>query len=225
MSPTAADLLDIAYKKERAASRKLARVTGISEDAALRRTLEAAATNMSLTELIAVRRQARANAKEAMIANRQARLEMRKQKNAQILPAGAWLAWFDGSSHPNPGRIGIGGLLQGPDGTMIEISCPAGHGDSSAAEYLALNAVLEAAVAAQPEQLIIHGDSQVVIDDIRGTRHPSAALTMQRERAMQTLGRLRQVSFVWIPRHRNTRADALSQQAVKRTTENVPLAD
>jgi ribonuclease HI len=130
-------------------------------------------------------------------------------------PADAWLAWFDGSSHPNPGRMGIGGLLQSPDGRIVEISCAAGYGDSSEAEYLALNAVLDAAVAAQPAHLVIHGDSQVVIDDICSKRRPAVLLTEQRERALRSIAQLENVAFIWIPRHKNAHADALSQRAVR----------
>ena len=84
--------------------------------------------------------------------------------------AEAWLAWFDGSALPNPGRIGIGALLRGPQGQVVEISRRAGEGSSSEAEYLALIALLEAALLHQPAQLTVHGDSQVVIDDLKPPR-------------------------------------------------------
>jgi ribonuclease HI len=67
-------------------------------------------------------------------------------RKASLQPlATAWRGWFDGSAHPNPGQIGIGALLCGPDGQRVEISRRAGHGSSSDAEYLALTALLEAA--------------------------------------------------------------------------------
>ena len=31
-----------------------------------------------------------------------------------------WRAWFDGSALPNPGRMGLGFVLQGPDGSVDE---------------------------------------------------------------------------------------------------------
>lgn len=210
-----ADLFDLAYKKERAAARKLERIAGISGETALQQILEIAAGDRPLAELLAERRQLRMNTAAKVAARRQVQQEARERKNTPIVPPDAWLAWFDGSSHPNPGRMGIGGLLQSPDGRVTEISCDAGHGDSSEAEYLALNAVLDAAVAARPERLVIHGDSQVVIDDIRGKGRPAGSLTELRERALQSIAQLADVTFVWIPRHKNTRADALSQHAVR----------
>lgn len=210
-----AELFDLAYKKEHAAARKLARTAGLSGEAALQQILEIAAGNQSLAELLATRRQLRLQETERISVRRQAQQEALARKNKPTAPADAWLAWFDGSSHPNPGRMGIGGLLQSPEGRTVEISRHVGHGDSSEAEYLALNAVLDAAVTAQPARLVIHGDSQVVIDDIRGTRRPALSLTEQRERALRSIAQLAHVTFVWIPRHKNTRADELSQYAVR----------
>jgi ribonuclease HI len=211
-----ADLFDLSYKKERVAARRLVRIAGLSEETALRTVLETAAGDRPLADLLATRRQLLTRAAEKIAARRQTQQAARNRKNMPPTPADAWLAWFDGSSHPNPGRMGIGGLLQSPDGRSIaEISRAAGHGDSSEAEYLALNAVLEAAVAAQPARLVIHGDSQVVIDDICSKRRPAASLTEQRERALRSISQLANVVFVWIPRHKNARADALSQRAVR----------
>lgn len=215
---SSAELFDLAYKKERAAARKLVRMTGLSSEAALQQILKDAAGNQSLTDLLAARRQLRMKETEKMLARRQAQQEARERKKNPA-PADAWLAWFDGSCHPNPGRMGIGGVLQSPDGRIIEISRNAGHGDSSEAEYCALNAVLNAAVAAQPARLVIHGDSQVVVDDIRGTRRPALALAGQREQALRSIAQLANVTFVWIPRHKNSRADDLSQRAVRTMSE------
>lgn len=210
-----AELFDLAYKKERAAACRLSRATGLADEAALQQILERAAGNRPLTELLAARRQLRTQQAEKVSTRRQAQQQARERKNKLAAPADAWLAWFDGSSHPNPGRMGIGALLQSPDGRLLEISRHAGHGDSSEAEYLALNAVLDAAVVAQPARLVIHGDSQVVIDDICGKRRPALALSEHRERALRSIAQLAEVTFIWIPRHKNTQADDLSQRAVR----------
>src|SRR5689334_15249432 len=78
----------------------------------------------------------------------------------------AWRAWFDGSAHPNPGRIGIGAVLAGPGGEHVEISRRAGHGNNGDAEYLALIALLEKAVELRVPELLVYGDSQVVVQDV-----------------------------------------------------------
>jgi ribonuclease HI len=145
----------------------------------------------------------------------------------KLAPAGAWLAWFDGSTHPNPGRMGLGGVLQSPDGQCIEISRTAGQGDSNQAEYLALIAVLEAALLLRPAHLIVYGDSRVVIDGVTQPQQAASPsqtvqprdgpdLAVPRLRARQLIAQLAAVELRWIARHHNSAADALSQQAIAR---------
>ena len=140
----------------------------------------------------------------------------------------AWLAWFDGSALPNPGRIGIGALLRGPQGQVVEISRRAGDGSSSEAEYLALIALLEAALPYQPPQLVVHGDSQVVIDDLKPPRRGKTiakGLEALRARALDLIAQLGGAAVVtvrWVPRHRNPDADRLSQAAVRPAAAAAP---
>lgn len=208
-------LCAIAYKAERSAGRKLAAAEGIPEEQALRRTLEAAAGPKGLAALLATRQaleQAQAQ-RAAARALRKAALDAarRTRHDGHATP---WRAWFDGSAHPNPGRCGIGALLQGPDGARIEISRAAGHGNSSEAEYRALIALLEAAVENASHGLTIYGDSQVVVNDMNGPECEAAGtLRPYRSAAHALLARLRGVTLRWIPRHRNAQADALSRHA------------
>ncbi|MET0981930.1 MAG: ribonuclease HI family protein, partial [Telluria sp.] len=126
----------------------------------------------------------------------------------------AWRAWFDGSARPNPGQCGIGGLLRGPAGELVELSRAAGYGNSSEAEYLALIAVLEAALVHGAGELTVYGDSQVVIDDVNGPPEQGAAvLRPYRARVHALLARLPAATLRWLPRHRNLEADRLSQRA------------
>ena len=128
----------------------------------------------------------------------------------------AWRAWFDGSAHPNPGRIGIGVLLSGPAGERVEISRRAGHGSSGDAEYLALIAALEKAVELGVPELLLYGDSQVVVQDVLLSPLAGAkALREHRARVGQLMAALAQVHVRWVPRHRNADADRLSQQAIR----------
>lgn len=168
----------------------------------LHRLLEAAS---SIERAAEERRAVRVARKEAARVLRQARHDG---------PATPWRAWFDGSARPNPGRCAIGALLKGPGGELVEISQPAGHGNSSEAEYRALIALLEAALRNGAHDLTVYGDSQVVIDDVNGPAHDAAqALQPYRQRALELLAQLRGVSLRWVPRHRNQEADALSQRA------------
>lgn len=212
-------LATAAYKGERVASRRLATRTGMSELDALRQTLNQAAGAQGLPALLAARAQLRAHelARRAdRLHAQQARQALRR--TAAQPPAGAWRAWFDGSAHPNPGRLGIGALLCGPAGERVEISRRAGLGNSGEAEYLALIALLEAAAPLQMAQLVVYGDSKVVIDDVNLAPATGAkGLEAHRSRVHELLRQLAQggqVSVRWVPRHRNGEADGLSQRAI-----------
>ncbi len=206
------DLDRIAYKAERAASRRLAQAAGLSADDALRRTLELVAGAAGLAALVEMRTgklaaQAARDAARAFTA-----AAAPAKRDAQPT---AWRAWFDGSAKPNPGRCGIGVRIEGPDGRIIELARSAGHGNSSEAEYRALIALLETAVAHGAHALTIHGDSRVVIDDVTGPDlYAASALTGYRDRARALLALLSDVRLRWVPRHKNTGADALSQRAL-----------
>jgi ribonuclease HI len=109
----------------------------------------------------------------------------------------------------------LGAVLEGPGGVRIELSLDGGYGNSSEAEYLALIAVLRAAVKHGADELLVLGDSQVVIDDVNGPDSASAsALRDFRDEARTLLAHLPRAQLRWIPRHKNHQADALSQRAV-----------
>jgi ribonuclease HI len=207
----------LAFKGERSAARRLAAHESIDDETALRRVLGAVAGAAGLPALL--------DARAALLAADAARIQAREERKALALAqraqrhAGAptaWRAWFDGSAHPNPGRCGIGAVLLGPAGARTDISRAAGYGNSSEAEYLALIAALEAAVACQAHGLAIYGDSRVVIDDMNGPAAQAApALAAYRATAQALLHQLRDASLRWVPRHKNPEADALSQRAAR----------
>jgi ribonuclease HI len=204
-----------ANRTELAASRKLALRHKLPLEDALRTTLAASAGAAGLPALLAERaalRDAESARALARHATRAAALAARQARHAGA--ATAWRAWFDGSARPNPGRCGIGARLVGPGGELVELSQPAGYGNSSEAEYLALIAVLEAALAQGACELTVYGDSRVVLDDVAAPDAKSApVLQPYRARARALLARLPGTALRWVPRHKNLDADALSQRA------------
>jgi ribonuclease HI len=207
-------LQQIAYKAEHAASRRLANAEGLSDEQALRRTLELKAGQAGLAALV----DARTADQQAQAERSAARDALREQKRVQQArrhegAATAWRAWFDGSARPNPGRCGIGARLEGPGGA-VEISQAAGYGNSSEAEYRALIALLEAAVARGVSGLTVYGDSQVVIGDVTGPDLLAApSLQAYRSTARALMAQIDGLALRWVPRHKNSLADALSQRA------------
>ena len=205
--------LALAFHSERVASRRLANRDSISEQQALEKILCNIAGDDGLAKLLE-KRQTQVNINDERLAEkRQKKIQERALKDSQNqMPEGAWLAWFDGSARPNPGRCGIGVVLKGPQGELVEISRDVGHGDSSDAEYCALIVTLEMAVQMRAVPLVVYGDSQVVIDDVRMLNNAASNLMEHRARAHSLLGQLGSVHFYWIPRHKNAEADKLSQQ-------------
>ncbi|MED5612282.1 ribonuclease HI family protein [Janthinobacterium sp. P210005] len=218
-------LLAAAFKSERIQARRMAALEGITGDAALQRILEQAAGTQGLAALLATRTQARAadaQRKAQKISDRQ---QAQAAKRLPAGPASAWRGWFDGSAHPNPGKLGIGALLLGPNGERIEVSEAVGYGSSSDAEYAALTAVLQAALGVRPPpaQLLLYGDSQVVINDVLGTAAAGAkGLEIHRATVVALLEQLHDVTLRWLPRHRNGEADRLSQLAIAGWVEEDP---
>jgi ribonuclease HI len=126
-----------------------------------------------------------------------------------------WNAWFDGATQPNPGQRGIGGLLLSPQGQRIEISQAIGYGTNNEAEYEALIAVLSEAVMQKVSQLVVRGDSKLVLSQVSGDwKCESPALIELRNEAQAWIKRIAQVRIVWIPREENIEADALSVKAL-----------
>jgi len=220
-------LCAIAYRNERVASRRVARCKGVGEPEALARILEDAAGPDGLATLIAERAAAQLAASRRVAARTEEKSQALAKKMARHDgPATRWRAWFDGSAHPNPGNCSIGGILTGPAGQRVEISRAAGYGNSSEAEYLALIAVLEAALACGADELTVYGDSQGVIEDAGADLDNGApSLRHLRLRAHDLLARLGKPALRWIPRHKNGEADALSQRAAGKYDQlNAPAA-
>lgn len=214
--PDQADTLAaVAYHAERVRARRLAASAGLTPALALRTILEGVAGEAGLARLVEERRAGLAHEAARRAQKIAARTAAQAVKRAgPDLAPGTWLGWFDGSATPNPGRIGIGALLTAPDGVSVEISRRAGHGNSGEAEYLALIALLEAALPLRPPALLIRGDSRVVIDDLVDMKGAGAAgLEGYRRRARELLAQLPGARLRWVPRHRNGDADRLSQQA------------
>ena len=204
-----------ANRTELAASRKLVQQRSLPLADALRATLTTSAGAAGLPALLAERAALRAAEAARALSRRTERAAALSLHRARHEGAAtAWRAWFDGSARPNPGRCGIGARLLGPGGQVVELSEPAGYGNSSEAEYLALIAVLEAALAQGAIELTVYGDSRVVIDDVAAPAMKSAAsLAPYRARVHALLAQLPGASLRWVPRHKNLDADALSQRA------------
>jgi ribonuclease HI len=115
----------------------------------------------------------------------------------------AWLAYCDGSAMPNPGRMGLGGVIAAPDGTVHTLSqAPQGVGCNNEAELRALH-------------ITIHCDNSIVVEQIgHANAKPIARLAALFDETRALFNTFDHATLVWIPRHRNSEADALARAAL-----------
>lgn len=211
----------VAVHRERIAARRLVRREGISEATALERVLMASASSENLVALIEARAQQQLRITEIK-RQKQTQAQQKhalKMQRKQIVQS-QWCGWFDGSAHPNPGLCAIGAILLAPDGRRWEISRTIGYGNSSAAEYQALLALLELMRDQACRGAVVYGDSRVVIDDLHTeTKKQARSLTEFRLHAQELMQHLPGLKIVWIPRVRNHEADALAASAIARQSQ------
>jgi probable phosphoglycerate mutase len=129
----------------------------------------------------------------------------------------------DGGSRGNPGTAGSGAVvIDQTTGIVIrEIARFIGIASNNVAEYIALIAGLEAALDIDSNADIeVRMDSKLVIEQMSGRwkiKHPDMIqLGMQ----VQDLVRGKKVSWQWIPREQNFRADALANKAMDELSDS-----
>ncbi|MBI1771019.1 MAG: ribonuclease HI family protein [Burkholderiales bacterium] len=208
-------LMDIATRKEHALSRQLARQEKLQPVQALFNLLERAAQFAGLQDIAELAQQ-RDAAKVAgvaqKLAKKAAKQDERKIQQFAGPPLNTWQAWFDGSAVPNPGKCQIACILKAPNGQSFEYIEYMEYGDSCDAEYSGLILVLLQACQHQIVNLLVHGDSQVVIDDFNQIKASGLErMRLYRQQARQLALAFEQVQVRWIPRHKNHMADALTQ--------------
>ncbi|HQR02697.1 MAG: ribonuclease HI family protein [Proteobacteria bacterium] len=127
-----------------------------------------------------------------------------------------WQLWVDGTSLPNPGRIGLGAVLLSPAGERREISRIApGTGCNNEAELQALCAGLTLAIEAGSRSLIVVSDSDFVVRHVRGEQVTAITrLLGWIDAARMSLACFHSAELRWVPRHRNTEADRLARSAL-----------
>ncbi|MGC5052942.1 bifunctional RNase H/acid phosphatase [Micromonospora sp. DT48] len=123
----------------------------------------------------------------------------------------------DGGSRGNPGPAGYGAVLRDPSTgeVLAERSEAIGTATNNVAEYRGLIAGLAAAAELGADEVEVRMDSKLVVEQMSGRwqiKHPG--LRPLAAEAAQLVGRFAAVRFNWIPRDRNTHADALANAAM-----------
>jgi ribonuclease HI len=123
----------------------------------------------------------------------------------------------DGGSRGNPGLAGSGTLVLDPvtGEVLAEIGLYVGVASNNVAEYKAMIAGVTKALQIEPDAALhIRMDSKLVVEQMSGRwkiKHPDMADLAAEARRILTGT---PVSFAWIPRAENSRADKLANEAM-----------
>jgi ribonuclease HI len=131
---------------------------------------------------------------------------------------------FDGLCDPNPGGIATFGFLVRADGKLLHEAwgpaCPPRDpgATNNVAEYTGLLRALEWLVAQKMTAgpVLVRGDSDLVIRQMKGEwKVKDPALGRLFAKARELAFRFPSLRFEWVPRERNTDADALTNRAFR----------
>jgi ribonuclease HI len=123
--------------------------------------------------------------------------------------------YFDGASRGNPGPSAVGYVLVTGDGIVAEGGERIGRATNNRAEYEALVRALEVAADFGFEEVVVRGDSELIVRQVRGewnTNDPD--LRERRVRVRELLKEFREWSIEHVPREINDRADELANEAL-----------
>ena len=125
---------------------------------------------------------------------------------------------FDGGSRGNPGPAGIGVSLCDEDGTpLYELAEFLGRCTNNVAEYRALITAMQEALKLGAKKIIIRGDSELIIKQMRGeyrVKHPD--LKPLYEQAQDLLSHFEKSKIEHNYRESNALADKLANLAMDR---------
>src|SRR5690554_2347861 len=121
--------------------------------------------------------------------------------------------FFDGSCNPNPGPTGLGAVLYGLNGEEVAVVCERGEdGTNNTAEYDSVIEGMKLALSKGIDELEVYGDSKLVINQILGKWECRQELLIPKLKLARGIAsKFKSVSFGWVRREDNARADELSK--------------
>jgi ribonuclease H / adenosylcobalamin/alpha-ribazole phosphatase len=123
----------------------------------------------------------------------------------------------DGGSRGNPGPAGYGVVVRDPltGSVLVEHSVPLSVTTNNVAEYSGLIAGLSAAADLGAREVVVRMDSKLVVEQMTGRwKIKNPGLRPLAAQAAALVRGFDRVDFEWVPRSRNTAADALANQAM-----------
>jgi ribonuclease HI len=128
---------------------------------------------------------------------------------------------FDGGSRGNPGPAGIGVVVSAADGMpLVTLGRFIGKATNNVAEYRALITAMEEALRLGAKHIVIRGDSELVIKQMRGEyRVKSPDMKPLYEEAQDLLAQFDGAKIEHNLRHKNELADKLANLAMDRKAD------
>jgi ribonuclease HI/predicted RNA-binding Zn-ribbon protein involved in translation (DUF1610 family) len=134
---------------------------------------------------------------------------------------------FDGGSRGNPGPSGIGVVVRAADGTpLVTLGRFLGKCTNNVAEYRALITAMEEARKLGARKIIIRGDSELIIKQMKGeyrVKHPDMKALY--DEAQNLVGKFEQAKIEHNLRHKNELADKLANLAMDRRQDVTDIAE
>ena len=128
---------------------------------------------------------------------------------------------FDGGSRGNPGPAGIGVVLRAEDRTpLVTLGRFIGRTTNNVAEYQALITAMEEALKLGAKNILIRGDSELVIKQMKGeyrVKHPD--MKPLYDQAQTLLAQFDQAKIEHNLRGKNALADKLANLAMDRKAD------
>src|SRR3984885_3229680 len=139
----------------------------------------------------------------------------------------AIVAYCDGGSRGNPGPAGFGVYIQDSTGKVLaELSQYLGKQTNNFAEYSALLAALEFAIAQGHRSLRVVSDSELMVKQMKGQyRVNSPELRPLYEEAKRRVSQLEHFQIQHVLREKNRHADRLANLAMDRGMGRAPAAN
>jgi ribonuclease HI len=127
--------------------------------------------------------------------------------------------YTDGGSRGNPGPAAWAFVLEAEDGTVLDARGePIGVATNNVAEYSALVAGLERAVAIGVDELEVVSDSELVVKQMRGEyKVKNRALQGLFLEASELAREIHRVTYTAVRREHNELADSLVNEALDRS--------
>lgn len=141
-----------------------------------------------------------------------------KDHSVKIHPGDVYTLMFDGGSRGNPGIAGAGFVIYKNNEELFAGCAPLGTATNNFAEYRALELGLQCAINKDITNLVIKGDSQLVLNQVTNKwRVKSIMLTELYQNIRRLLGRLDNYYVEHVRRKFNKRADELANMAMDGT--------